>query len=63
MRPLQLAVYCFLFPLSVCAINIVLGNDDGWAGSNIRSLYSALTDAGHSVVISAPASDQSGKGK
>ena len=53
----------FLFPLSVCAINIVSGNDDGWATANIRDLYSSLTNAGHSVVISAPALDQSGAGK
>ncbi|RMJ25846.1 acid phosphatase [Aspergillus sp. HF37] len=51
----------WLFPL-VHAINIISSNDDGWAVANIRSLYHSLTSAGHSVVISAPAHDQSGTG-
>lgn len=51
-----------LLPLTAQAINIVSSNDDGWAEINIRQFYKALTAAGHSVVVSAPAENQSGKG-
>lgn len=51
-----------LLPLCSQAVNIISSNDDGWAEVNIRSLYSALTAAGHSVVISAPAEDESATG-
>ncbi|KAF2157098.1 5'/3'-nucleotidase sure family protein [Myriangium duriaei CBS 260.36] len=46
----------------VRAANIVIANDDGWAEMNIRTLQSTLTKAGEHVVISAPATDQSGAG-
>ena len=52
-----------LLPLAASAVNIVSSNDDGWAESNIRALYDSLTAAGNSVVLSAPADNQSGKGK
>jgi hypothetical protein len=42
--------------------NIVLSNDDGWAEINIRQFYYALTKAGNSVIISAPADNKSGTG-
>lgn len=51
-----------LFPLASQAVNIISSNDDGWAEVNIRSLYSALASAGHSVIVSAPAENQSGTG-
>ncbi|PYH97153.1 acid phosphatase precursor [Aspergillus ellipticus CBS 707.79] len=51
-----------LLPLATHAINIVSSNDDGWAEINIRTLYDSLTAAGHSVVISAPAENESGTG-
>ncbi|PYH49792.1 5'/3'-nucleotidase SurE [Aspergillus saccharolyticus JOP 1030-1] len=51
-----------LLTLSAHAINIVSSNDDGWAEINIRELYDSLTAAGHSVVISAPAENESGTG-
>ncbi|GFF41087.1 acid phosphatase [Aspergillus udagawae] len=51
-----------LLPLTAQAINIVSSNDDGWAEINIRQFYKALTAAGHSVVVSAPAENQSGTG-
>ena len=60
-------VYLFLLwpvvsiPASV-ASNIVLSNDDGWAEKNIRVFYDTLTAAGDSVIISAPAENESGKG-
>ncbi|KAL5049189.1 hypothetical protein BDW71DRAFT_217798 [Aspergillus fruticulosus] len=50
-----------LLPLA-SAINIVSSNDDGWAEINIRQLFNALTSAGHSVVLSAPAENKSGSG-
>lgn len=51
-----------LLPLSAHAVNIISSNDDGWAEINIRQLYDSLTEAGHSVVISAPAENESGTG-
>ncbi|KAE8418109.1 survival protein sure-like phosphatase/nucleotidase [Aspergillus pseudocaelatus] len=54
--PLTLAV----LPLAAQAVNIISGNDDGWAEKNIRTLYDTLTADGHSVVISAPAENKSG---
>lgn len=51
-----------LLPLAAQAVNIISSNDDGWAEKNIRTLYDSLTTAGHQVVISAPAENQSGKG-
>ncbi|KAJ5118214.1 Acid phosphatase precursor [Penicillium atrosanguineum] len=45
------------------AINIISSNDDGWAEVNIRTLFQTLTDGGHSVVVSAPAEDESGTGQ
>ena len=45
------------------AANVILSNDDGWAEINIRQFYEALTSAGNSVVISAPAENESGSGK
>ncbi|KAL3484175.1 acid phosphatase precursor [Aspergillus germanicus] len=60
MRPTP-ALALALLPLAH-AIDIVSSNDDGWAEVNIRSIYSALTSAGHSVVVSAPAENKSGSG-
>lgn len=51
-----------LLTTSALAANIVQVNDDGWAEINIRTLYDTLTAAGQSVVLSAPAENQSGKG-
>ncbi|PGH17603.1 5'/3'-nucleotidase SurE [Helicocarpus griseus UAMH5409] len=48
--------------LNAQALNIISSNDDGWAEINIRTFYNALTSAGHDVVISAPADNQSGTG-
>jgi 5'/3'-nucleotidase SurE len=60
MRPTP-ALALALLPLAH-AIDIVSSNDDGWAEANIRSIYSALTSSGHSVVVSAPAENKSGSG-
>ncbi|KAJ5773744.1 Survival protein SurE-like phosphatase/nucleotidase [Penicillium paradoxum] len=51
-----------LFPLAASAVNIISSNDDGWAEVNIRALFDSLGAAGHSVVVSAPAENQSGTG-
>lgn len=51
-----------IFPLAASAVNIISSNDDGWAETNIRALFESLGAADHSVVISAPAENQSGKG-
>lgn len=48
--------------IPAAAANIVLSNDDGWAEINIREFYHALTQAGNSVIISAPADNESGTG-
>lgn len=51
-----------LLPLTARATNVVLSNDDGWAEINIRTFYNTLTAAGDSVVLSAPAENESGTG-
>ncbi|KAL9941119.1 hypothetical protein V8E36_000607 [Tilletia maclaganii] len=55
---------CFLLVLSsvrsVDALNIIISNDDGFGTANIRALYTALTVAGHSVIIAAPVENESG---
>jgi len=56
------SVLLSLLALKAQAANIVSTNDDGWAEINIRALYNALTEAGHSVVLSAPAENESGTG-
>ena len=60
---MRAAVLFLVCPLAVSAINILLTNDEGWAGKNIRTFYDALTSSGHSVIISAPAEDRSASGK
>lgn len=47
---------------SAAAVNVISCNDDGWAEKNIRVLYDTFTAAGHDVVVSAPAENQSGTG-
>ncbi|KAI0742665.1 sure-like protein [Daedaleopsis nitida] len=50
-----------LFCACAAATNIVITNDDGWATAQIRQVTDVLSDAGHNVVLSAPALNQSGK--
>lgn len=45
------------------AARIVQSNDDGWAELYLRSFNDALNEAGHDVVLSAPADNQSGTGR
>ena len=58
--------FCILslafLPLASRATNVVLSNDDGWAEINIRAFYNSLTAVGDSVVLSAPAENESGTG-
>ncbi len=58
-----LLLFLFLLPLTVQSTNVVLSNDDGWAEKNIRVFYTALTQVGDSVVLSAPAENESGTGE
>ena len=51
-----------LLPVVCQAVNIISSNDDGWAEINIRELYDSLVDAGHDVVISSPAENESARG-
>jgi len=44
------------------AVRIVQSNDDGWSEANIRTFFNVLDAAGHQVVLSGPAENQSGKG-
>ena len=43
-------------------IRIVQSNDDGWAETNIRTFFDTLNAAGHQVILSGPAENQSGTG-
>lgn len=52
-----------LLPFSVHGINIIASNDDGWADINLRTFYNSLVSAGHSVVVSSPAQNMSGRGR
>lgn len=43
-------------------IRIVQSNDDGWSEINLRTFFDVLNTAGHQVVLSGPAENQSGTG-
>lgn len=47
----------------VQGIRIIQSNDDGWAEANLRTFFDTLNAAGHQVVLSAPAENQSGRSK
>lgn len=51
-----------LVSTQACALNIVLTNDDSWSTANIQALKTALVADGHSVLVSAPCTQESGKG-
>lgn len=50
--------------IATCALaqKILLTNDDSWAATNIRATYYKLKEAGHDVLMVAPASQRSGWG-
>ncbi|HET8882369.1 MAG TPA: 5'/3'-nucleotidase SurE [Solimonas sp.] len=64
--PRWLAAATFVFAATLSApgwaLNIVLSNDDGFESANIHALYAKLKAAGHDVVLSGPAQNNSGKG-
>lgn len=49
-------------PLAL-SLNILMGNENGFASANLREFYRLLKSAGHDVWIVAPATDQSGQGE
>lgn len=58
-----LSTIASLIPLAyTVAQKILLTNDDGWAATNIRATYYKLREAGHDVLMVAPASQRSGWG-
>lgn len=59
---LAAAISAATFSMPASALNIMLTNDDSWNTNNIQTLFTSLTKAGHSVIMSAPCTDQSGKG-
>ncbi|MDJ0678707.1 MAG: phytase [Xenococcaceae cyanobacterium MO_167.B52] len=46
----------------VTPLNILLTNDDGFEAEGIKTIYNALTAAGHNVILVAPEAQQSGTG-
>ena len=58
-----IALVALLVTIPTLGLNIVLGNDDGWAEMNIRVLYDTLNSDKHTVVVSAPAENKSGSGR
>ncbi|MCW3480984.1 5'/3'-nucleotidase SurE [Neisseriaceae bacterium JH1-16] len=44
------------------ALNILMCNDDGFTAANLRATALQLKAAGHNVIVSSPADNQSGKG-
>lgn len=59
---LSLSVILAVVTQSAFALNILLTNDDGWDSLGIQNMKTALQDAGHSVTLVGPLSQQSGKG-
>jgi 5'/3'-nucleotidase SurE len=60
---LALTIGLALAPSSALAgLNILVSNDDGFDQPGIQALAAALSAAGHTVTVVAPATEQSGKG-
>ena len=47
------------FYLQGVSVRILLSNDDGIYAPGLRAMYKTLSDAGHHVIVVAPASEQS----
>ncbi|KAF7974392.1 hypothetical protein HWV62_12228 [Athelia sp. TMB] len=62
MRPQSVLGSLLAFASVAQSTKVVLTNDDGWAVAQIRAQKDALTAAGFSVVLSAPAENKSGTG-
>lgn len=63
-RRLRLAAFVLaaLLAPTASALDIVIGNDDGFESALSHALYQKLKSAGHRVMISASTQDQSGQG-
>lgn len=59
---MQLSLATLVLAATAAAKNILLTNDDGFAATNIRATYRALTKAGHDVFLVAPVMQRSGWG-
>lgn len=59
---LALSVTLAAVAQSAFALNILLTNDDGWDSLGIQSMKTALQDAGHTVTLVGPLTEQSGQG-
>jgi len=57
-----ISISAILATQSASALDILLTNDDSWNTANIQTLFTTLQNAGHSVIMSAPCTGQSGKG-
>ncbi|KAF2145843.1 uncharacterized protein K452DRAFT_220380 [Aplosporella prunicola CBS 121167] len=54
---------CTLLPVAaVNAAKLLQSNDDGWAEINLRTFHNVLRTAGHNVVLSGPAENESARG-
>lgn len=62
LRPAALCAALAGLALPAHALNILLCNDDGISAANVRALKQQLQAAGHSVLVSAPIDNQSGRG-
>ena len=59
----RLAFFALMvLPFSASGLDIALTNDDGWEAPGIQTMYEALSAAGHTVTLVAPAAEQSGSG-
>ncbi|KAG7447204.1 sure-like protein [Guyanagaster necrorhizus] len=58
----KFAFFALLYLQAAQGSNIVLTNDDGWAVALVRAQNNALKAAGHDVVLSCPAENESGTG-
>ncbi|KAF2104425.1 5'/3'-nucleotidase sure [Rhizodiscina lignyota] len=57
-----IAITALTLTSSVSSLNILLGNDDGFASAQIRETYRLLKEKGHTVVIVSEADNESGQG-
>ncbi|KIX08116.1 5'/3'-nucleotidase SurE [Rhinocladiella mackenziei CBS 650.93] len=59
---LSAAVAVSAFIGSSAALNILMGNDDGFASAQLREFYRLLKGEGHNIVVVAPVDNESGQG-
>lgn len=59
---LQAAIAALAFTSQISALNILLGNDDGFGSAQVRETYRLLKASGHEVLLVASADNQSGAG-